>query len=234
MTIRNLLKKLPYLSLPLSVFNSANTLLTSKENKAKLEELQNLIQEGNNLNKTVINKLELLKADQQLPVDLNSISSTTENVRNSIDSLTNNIAEETIKQATSKFTDINSINNFYKSLLEIISKEGGNSSNTNFTIDYNIIETINNFLGNLTPLESLAIMHINASLVILLSLFSIISIFYGEFFIQKFSLETKFPKLAKFIQLRRKFQQFYLLINTLIIFAVMIAITYVDILAFVY
>lgn len=232
MTIRNLIKKLPYLSFPLAIFNTVNTIKTSSENKIKLQQIQNLVEESNKLNGKIINKLEQLKADQQLNVDLNPITSTTENVRNSIDNLNNNIVEESINMVTSKAEDINTLNTFYKSLLEIISKEDGN--NTNFTLDINIIDTINNFLNNLTVTQSLAFTHINGSLIILFSLFSIISIFYGEFLIQKFSLEIKFPKLAKFIQLRRKFQQFYLLINTLIIFIVIIAMTYVDILVFIH
>ena len=232
MTIRNLIKKLPYLSFPLAIFNTVNTIKTSSENKIKLQQIQNLVEESNKLNGKIINKLEQLKADQQLNVDLNPITSTTENVRNSIDNLNNNIVEESINMVTSKAEDINTLNTFYKSLLEIISKEDGN--NTNFTLDINIIDTINNFLNNLTVTQSLAFTHINGSLIILFSLFSIISIFYGEFLIQKFSLEIKFPKLAKFIQLRRKFQQLYLLINTLIIFIVIIAMTYVDILVFIH
>ena len=232
MTIRNLIKKLPYLSFPLAIFNTVNTIKTSSENKIKLQQIQNLVEESNKLNGKIINKLEQLKADQQLNVDLNPITSTTENVRNSIDNLNNNIVEESINMVTSKAEDINTLNTFYKSLLEIISKEDGN--NTNFTLDINIIDTINNFLNNLTVTQSLAFTHINGSLIILFSLCSIISIFYGEFLIQKFSLEIKFPKLAKFIQLRRKFQQFYLLINTLIIFIVIIAMTYVDILVFIH
>ena len=51
------------------------------------------------------------------------------------------------------------------------------------------------------------------SQVIIASAISIIFIFFGEYLIQRFDLENKYPKLAKFIQLRRKFQRYYLILN---------------------
>ena len=40
--------------------------------------------------------------------------------------------------------------------------------------------------------------------------FNIILVLYGDYLIKRFDLENKYPKLAKFIQLRRKLQNFYL------------------------
>ena len=40
--------------------------------------------------------------------------------------------------------------------------------------------------------------------------FNIILVLYGDYLIKRFDLENKFPKLAKFIQLRRKLQTYYL------------------------
>ena len=55
--------------------------------------------------------------------------------------------------------------------------------------------------------------------LILLSLLQIIFIFYGNKLLDYFIRETeeKYPKIAKIIQLRRTFQQFYLLLNIFII-----------------
>jgi hypothetical protein len=53
--------------------------------------------------------------------------------------------------------------------------------------------------------------------LILLSLLQIIFIFYGTVILDNLNLETRYPKLAKIIQLRRTFQQFYLLLNICII-----------------
>ena len=46
--------------------------------------------------------------------------------------------------------------------------------------------------------------------LVLLCLFNIILIIYGEFLIEYFKLEERFPKLAKLIQLRRKLRRFYM------------------------
>lgn len=46
--------------------------------------------------------------------------------------------------------------------------------------------------------------------LVLLCLFNILLIIYGEFLIEYFKLEERFPKLAKLIQLRRKLRRFYM------------------------
>lgn len=56
----------------------------------------------------------------------------------------------------------------------------------------------------------------------MLSLISILFIFYGNILLGYFKLEERYPKIGKFIILSRKFQQFYLLINVLIITVVSI------------
>jgi hypothetical protein len=55
------------------------------------------------------------------------------------------------------------------------------------------------------------------SQVIIASAISIVFIFFGEYLIQRYDLENKYPKLAKIIQLRRKFQKYYLILNILYI-----------------
>jgi hypothetical protein len=58
-------------------------------------------------------------------------------------------------------------------------------------------------------------------------LFSLISIIYGDKLIIFFDLENRFPKIAKFIQIRRKFQQYYLLMNIGLIIIVLEIIIYI-------
>jgi hypothetical protein len=41
------------------------------------------------------------------------------------------------------------------------------------------------------------------------ALISIIFVFYGYILIEKYDLENRYPKLAKLIQLRQKFQKYY-------------------------
>jgi Ca2+/Na+ antiporter len=81
--------------------------------------------------------------------------------------------------------------------------------------------------------QNLAMSNILGSMVIIFSLFSIISIFYGEKLIIFFDLENRFPKISKFIQIRRKFQQYYLLMNIGLIIIVLLLIIYVNIIEFI-
>ena len=50
----------------------------------------------------------------------------------------------------------------------------------------------------------------------------------SDFLIKYFELETKFPKLSIFLQLRRKFQTYYLILNFLLIFITLITLIYID------
>ena len=56
-----------------------------------------------------------------------------------------------------------------------------------------------------------AIFHIIASLLILIATFNILSVLFSNEIIKFFKLETNYPKLAKFFQLRRVFQKYYLI-----------------------
>jgi len=51
------------------------------------------------------------------------------------------------------------------------------------------------------------------SQVIIASSISIVFVFFGEYLIQRFDLENRYPRLAVFIKLRRKFQRYYLILN---------------------
>lgn len=75
----------------------------------------------------------------------------------------------------------------------------------------------NAWLQTLDYIHSVAIVNIMGLGLILLSLLQIIFIFYGIVILDYLNLETRYPKLAKIIQLRRTFQQFYLLLNICII-----------------
>jgi hypothetical protein len=53
--------------------------------------------------------------------------------------------------------------------------------------------------------------------IILSSIISVAAVLYGDFLIKYFNLEEKYPRLARFIQIRRKLQWYYLNYNLIII-----------------
>jgi len=65
-------------------------------------------------------------------------------------------------------------------------------------------------MSNLDHVHNIAIVNLFGIFVIIVSLISIVFIFYGNIFLDYLNLEQRYPKLAKFITLRRKLQQYYL------------------------
>jgi Rad3-related DNA helicase len=151
------------------------------------------------------------------------------------------LAEERIKNselqdkldtlANKKIEQLESINENNKSLIEniqnIVNSKSG-SSGSNSLIGNNIIDSISQFFSTLNFEQTLAIFHISGAIFILISLYVIMIIYFGDFLIKYFNLEEKYPKIANFIKFRRKFQNYYILINILMIVLVLFIIIYVN------
>ena len=88
------------------------------------------------------------------------------------------------------------------------------NQNRIFSFDFNYQD----FINSLDPIEMLAFSGLLLNSLILNYTLSIILILYGDFLIKKFDLENKFPKLAYFIRLRKKLQNYYLKICFIWIF----------------
>jgi hypothetical protein len=120
---------------------------------------------------------------------------------------------------------------------EKISIDLEESVNKKFMDDNSILEYINNFkdyLATLSTTEICLVMNIFISVFILTCLVSIIFAVYGNFLIDKLSLEKKYPKLSKIISLRVKVQHFYVISNTLFILTALILMFYVNIMTLIY
>ena len=72
-------------------------------------------------------------------------------------------------------------------------------------------------MSTLTLEQLGALAHLFSAFSILFSLISIITIVYSNMLLEFFKIEEKFPKLARYIRIRQKFQQYYLFLNFLII-----------------
>lgn len=75
---------------------------------------------------------------------------------------------------------------------------------------------------NLIGIKKIAVCLILGKSVILSALISIIFIFYGNILIEKFDLINKYPKIAKFIELRKKYQKYYFRLYCFLIFIIAI------------
>jgi|ERR1700677_778522 len=66
---------------------------------------------------------------------------------------------------------------------------------------------------NLNTLGQIAVAFLFLNYAILNCVLSIVSILFGNYLLTKYNIETKYPKLGKFIALRRKFQRYYLIFS---------------------
>nr|AYE93284.1 hypothetical protein C0988_000030 [Termitomyces sp.] len=111
-------------------------------------------------------------------------------------------------------------------ILDNIDKGSGNSSH------WQSVQDLTNFINYWNFEQTVAMVNISGCIAIIISLLSLFVVFYGNILIKYFHLEECFPRLAKFIQLRRKFQMYYSLIDFIIIFSVSSIIIYINVLVF--
>lgn len=123
--------------------------------------------------------------------------------------------------------------NMEKSITEAI-KELGDlsekfSSNNDITKNFNF-----DFLSQLSIQQQGAAVHIFLSLYILSCMLDVALVIYGDKLIIYLKLEEKYPRIGKYIQLRRKFQQYYLKFAFISVLVLVCFQIYVDFLAFIY
>ena len=71
------------------------------------------------------------------------------------------------------------------------------------------MNTVLGWFEGLNGGKKIAVSMILSKSVVFSALTSIIFIFYGNILIEKYDLENRYPKLAKLIHLRQKFQKYY-------------------------
>lgn len=108
------------------------------------------------------------------------------------------------------------------------------SSRNNFRVEdfTDQIGTYREYLTTLSIEQHIALIHLCLTFTMFFALISITSIFYGDLLIKYYDLEVKFPKLAKFISIRRKLQFYYFTWNLILIILVLFTILYLNFITF--
>ncbi len=88
------------------------------------------------------------------------------------------------------------------------------------------------YLDGLSLHQEGALFNIFVLLVILVTIFSILGVFFGNEIIKYFDLENKYPKLSTFFKVRAKLQRYYLMWNIFILLSLCIFGLFINILAF--
>jgi hypothetical protein len=180
-----------------------------------LKELERALQQksmGNNLQEQTTNS----SIDLPLPTTVNTITSDTTRI---IDSYNQEIGK-LITKCNNLISDLEKFledNNINKKLFE-----------DNFIS--NLIKDFKDYLSTLSIEQLCILMNFLLITIVFSCLITILFAFYGNFFIDKFSLEEKYPKLSGIIKLRRKFQHYYIITNSLIITFALLFMGYVNLL----
>jgi hypothetical protein len=93
---------------------------------------------------------------------------------------------------------------------------------------FNLINDFKEYLASLSAMEICLVINITSCVFILTCIISILFAVLGFYLIDKFSLEQKLPKLSKIIQLRVKFQRYYVIINSVFIILTIISLIFVN------
>lgn len=101
-------------------------------------------------------------------------------------------------------------------IIKIINRGINNSDNTNNFVS--VFPKFYEYLDSLTLLQEISLLHICMFCVLILTVFNISAVLFGNEMIRIFNLEGRFPRLAMFFRLRVTLQRYYLVWNVLILF----------------
>lgn len=74
-----------------------------------------------------------------------------------------------------------------------------------------LTKSLNEFYSHLGVGETLAAVNLSGCLVVIVSMISIIIVLYSETLIEKYKIVERYPRLTNIIEIRRKFQKYYLI-----------------------
>ena len=211
-------KLLPYVSLGLTSYNFYKNRslerMTEELNNLRVEHTQ-LIEKHNELitkHENVLSyHIDMQNKFQYLHSKNENLSSLINNHEQLIERF-NSLIERLNQILTSGNNIIAQFKEFkgsYNTLTEIAQKLVEDGKFKEF-IDPDLIYKYFEAINNLTQEQNIYFINMCASVIILLALFSIFTTYYSNLFIDYLNLEKIFPKLARFLQLRRKLMSYYI------------------------
>jgi hypothetical protein len=246
MNKQNLAKVLNRAVIGLTTFITADSyrrLLNSDKFDKELS--KQLLDSNNQLNETIRKSNEIIRElndkviNNQIAVDekmksiedgLKIIKDTTSNINNSIVLDNNEIIQfdrDAIMNNNKVITqEISKTDKIINDLLDLLK---GNSSGNQF-ISNDFINNIYEYVSSLNFIQLGVITHLLVYICILYCLMDILIVYYSDKLITYYNIETKYPRLGKYIQLRRKFQHYFILINSIFVVLIILYLAYLDLL----
>lgn len=108
----------------------------------------------------------------------------------------------------------------------------GNNTKSNFIGDstlQTLVDQYNTFISQLTFEQLNALALLCGAIFMLTLLTSIFMTLFGEFMLNKFQIESKFPRLERLIKIRRSFQRYFLILNISLIALTLLVIIYINV-----
>jgi hypothetical protein len=102
-------------------------------------------------------------------------------------------------------------------------KEAWDQVNKNNILDLEwLTKSLNKFYSQLGLGQTLAAVNLSGCLVVIVSMISIIIVLYSDTLIEKYKIVERYPRLTNIIEIRRKFQKYYLIWDISVILGVLI------------
>jgi hypothetical protein len=212
------------LMIAMSADGYRRTLINDNKNRETDRIIQETIRRSTELSNKLNEQIEQnIINNSEIENNLNNIKTGLESIQDKVNNLNKLELEEVnnktdlINESFKTLTNESSkVNNIIDKVLDFINKSTPPSSNNNLTFQ-NILDQYYQYFDSLTTIQKGALAHILFCIGLLFCIFDILLAYYSDKIIIYFKLETKYPKLAKYIQLRRKFQNYYIKFNFILI-----------------
>jgi hypothetical protein len=201
---------------------TVNNDLNTKETDRILNET---IRNSEELERQLTNQIEQdLLTNSEVQDNLGKIKECLDSVQNKLKSLNDIIPNNNDKDLIVE--NVNESANKANTLLDKILKLISESNNTN-NLDFNVYNIYNEYIkvfDSLNIIQKGAFVHTLFCILLLLFIFDILVAYYSNKLIIYLNIENKmiryfnkYPILVKYIQLRRKFQSYYIKLNFILI-----------------
>jgi hypothetical protein len=199
--------------------------------KNRLQKQKTLTEVKDSVNE-IIDKLNKI-VDDNLKNKLLEQNKLLENDFKKIEDYINNTNTYNYASAKPVLTNPNSLNNEIGEIISKITKYLLEIDINKNLFDNNpflkIYNDFKEYLSTLSVYELCILTNIFLMIFIFTCLITILFAFYGNYLIEKLSLEQKYPKLSGIIKLRVKLQHYYILTNSLFIFIAIVLMGYINI-----
>lgn len=238
--MRNLKTYLKHIGSSLMVAMTADGYRRTLINDQKNNETDKIVQETIRRSVELTNKLgeqveQNVKIKTEIENHLNQIKTGLDNIKKKVEYL-NTADNKNISENFESLTEESSkVNTFVDKVLELISTPTSSSSLTDYNVSLQIfIDKYYQFFDSLTTVQKGALAHTLFCIGLLFCIFDILVAYYSDKLIIYLNLESKYPKIAKYIQLRRKFQNYYIKLNFILIILLTFFVLYTNVYILIY